>query len=215
MKIPVMGFGAGGHAKVVIEVLRDMGSWELVGILDPKTELHGKNLLGIPVLGGDEKIQDLKAKGVLHFFVGVGTVGDSGPRIRIYENALSEGLTPVTAIHKSAFVSPTALLGKGISIMAGAVINAEARIGDNVIVNTAAIVEHDCEVGDHVHVATGSRLTGGVTVEKAGHIGAGATILQGVRIGEKAIVGAGAVVISDVPSGSVVAGVPASELRRQ
>jgi UDP-perosamine 4-acetyltransferase len=215
MKIQVMGFGAGGHAKVVIEVLRDMGSWELVGILDPKTELHGKTLLGIPVLGGDEKIQDLKARGVLHFFVGVGTVGDSEPRIRIYENALSEGLTPVTAIHKSAFVSPTALLGKGISVMAGAVINAEARIGDNVIVNTAAIVEHDCEVGDHVHIATGSRLAGGVTVEKAGHIGAGATILQGVRIGEKAVVGAGAVVISDVPSGSVVAGVPASELRRQ
>lgn len=215
MKKPVMGFGAGGHAKVVIEVLRDMGSWELVGILDPETELHGTDLLGVPVLGGDEQMHDLKARGVLHFFVGVGTIGDSGPRIRIYENAMSEGLTPVAAIHTSAYVSPTALLGKGISVMAGAVINAEARIGDNVIVNTAAVVEHDCEVDDHVHLATGSRLAGGVTVERAGHIGAGATILQGVKIGEKAVVGAGAVVISDVPSGSVVVGVPASELRRQ
>jgi len=215
MKTPVIGFGAGGHAKVVIEVLRDMGSWELVGILDSNVELHGEDFMGVPVLGGDEKIRDLKAIDVLHFFVGVGTVGNSGPRIMVYENALSAGLSPVTAIHTSAIISPTTLLGSGISVMPGAIINAQARIGDNVIVNSGAIVEHDCEVGDHVHIATGARLAGGVTVERAGHIGAGATILQGVTVGEKSVVGAGAVVIKDIPPGIVVAGVPATELRRQ
>jgi acetyltransferase-like isoleucine patch superfamily enzyme len=40
-------------------------------------------------------------------------------------------------------------------------------------------------------------------------IGMGAIILPGVTIGDGAIVGAGAVVTSDVPSGTVVSGIPA------
>ena len=40
-------------------------------------------------------------------------------------------------------------------------------------------------------------------------IGMGAIVLPGVTLGDGAIVGAGAVVTSDVPSGTVVTGVPA------
>ena len=35
----VVGLGAGGHSKVVIEILQRMGGYELVGLLDPKKEL--------------------------------------------------------------------------------------------------------------------------------------------------------------------------------
>jgi UDP-2-acetamido-3-amino-2,3-dideoxy-glucuronate N-acetyltransferase len=45
-------------------------------------------------------------------------------------------------------------------------------------------------------------------VEKGASIGSGATILCGVTIGENAMIGAGTVVTKDVPSGSVVIGVP-------
>ena len=44
-------------------------------------------------------------------------------------------------------------------------------------------------------------------------IGAHAVILPGVRIGEHAIVGSGAVVVREVPPFTVVAGVPAREIR--
>ena len=36
MKIPVIGLGAGGHAKVVIDALQQADDYELVGLLDPE-----------------------------------------------------------------------------------------------------------------------------------------------------------------------------------
>ncbi|MCD4832939.1 MAG: acyltransferase [Bacteroidales bacterium] len=45
-------------------------------------------------------------------------------------------------------------------------------------------------------------------------IGAGVIIMPNVKIGESSIVGAGSVVIKDVPPFTIVAGVPAKELRK-
>ncbi len=206
---PVVGFGAGGHAKVVIEIIRCLPEFEIVGLLASDAELKGTKVLGIEVLGDDSLMAELKGRGVQHAFLGVGSVGDATPRRQLYEKATGFGFELVRAIHPAAVVSASATIGAGPAIMAGAVINANAVIGKNVIVNTGAIVEHDCIVGDHCHVATGARLAGGVHVGAGAHIGLGAMVRQEIRIGEGAIVGAGAVVVRDVPSGTTVVGVPA------
>lgn len=46
-------------------------------------------------------------------------------------------------------------------------------------------------------------------------VGANATILPGIKIGDGAVVAAGAVVTRDVPSGALVAGVPARVVKRE
>ena len=213
MAVKVVGLGAGGHAKVVIEILRCHESCELIGLLDGKPELQGRSVLGVPVLGDDDLIPTLRRDGICHFFVGLGSVGDTRPRRRLFELALQYGMKPVNVVHSQAIVSPSAELGEGVTIMAGAVINACTRLGVNVIVNTGAVIEHDCVIGDHVHVATGAQLASTVQVGTGAHIGAGATVRQCILIGEEAIVGAGAVVVKDVPSHTVVVGVPACPVR--
>ncbi|MCI0577570.1 MAG: acetyltransferase [Chloroflexi bacterium] len=210
---PVVGLGAGGHAKVVIEILRLMGGYKLAGLLDPRPELWGSEILGVPVLGNDDLLATLPGEGIRHAFIGLGTAGNTQPRWRLYEKARRHGLEIVSAVDPRAVVAPSAQLGYGPTIMAGAIINAAAWLGDNVIVNTGAIVEHDCIIGHHVHIATGARLAGAVSVGNNSHIGVGATIRQEIRIGENVVVGAGAVVVKDVPDGVVVAGVPARVLR--
>ncbi len=209
MSIPMIGLGAGGHAKVVIEILGLHSEYRLIGLLDANSALVGTKVLGVPVVGNDDALSGLAKSGVLHFFVGLGSIGDVRPRRRLYELACRHNMQPISAIHPQAILSPSTALGQGVTIMAGAIINAEAVVGANVIVNTGAIVEHDCILGDHVHLATGAKLTSTVQVGTGAHIGAGATIRQGVTIGEYAIVGAGAVVVKDVPPHTVVAGVPA------
>ena len=210
----VVGLGAGGHAKVVVEILKLMGVHELAGLLDSNRGLWGTEVQGVPVLGDDGLLPGLHSQDVSHCFIGVGGVGGTGPRKRLYEMAGQTGFQMVDAIHPSAVVSPSAVLGHGLTVMAGAVINAGAQLGDNVIVNTGAIVEHDCVIGDHVHVATGARLASTVQVAEGAHIGLGASVRQCVHIGRSSVVGAGAVVVEDVPDNVVVVGVPARILKR-
>lgn len=211
MTIPVIGLGAGGHAKVVIDTIRMTGQYEVIGLLDPDLGLHGKSVLGIPVLGDDEILPTLAAK-IKHFFVGLGSIGNSLHRERLYQMAVDLHFEPINVVHPTALVSPSVELGKGISIFGLSVINAAARIGDNVIINTGAIVEHDCMLENHVHVATGAKLASTVHVAAGSHIGAGATVKQCVSIGHHAIVGAGAAVVCDVKPNSIVVGVPAKPL---
>lgn len=207
--IPVIGFGAGGHAKVVIEILRSMQAYEVVGLLDPQEELWSTRVLGVEVLGDDSLILKLRQRGINHAFIGVGSVGDVKPRRQLYEKVADFGFQIVAAMHATAVVSPSATIGAGPTLMADAIVNANAVIGNNVIVNTGAIVEHDCVIGDHTHIATGARLAGGVHVGPGSHVGIGAVVRQEIRIGAGAIVGAGAVVIRDVPDFKTVIGVPA------
>jgi len=206
--------GGGGHASVLLDCLRLAETARVVGILVPDRERTGDDFHGVPVLGGDELLPSLAGRGISHFVVGVGGVGDNRPRRQLYEMALAAGLAPLAVIHPASLISPRAIIGPGCQLLPGCIVNAGARLGVQVIVNTGAVVEHDCQIGDHVHIATGARLAGTVTLRDLAHIGAGATIIQNRTIGEAATVGAGAVVVKDVPAGAVVVGVPARPIRR-
>ena len=204
-----VGFGAGGHAKVVLDVLMACADRRIIGLLDNDARLHGTTCLGVPVLGADDLISSVIAQGVTDFFLGIGSVSSTERRQRLYEFGLSHGLVPVSTLHPSAIVSSRAVIGSGVTVLAGAIINAGALLGANVLINTAGVVEHDCVVGDHVHLASGAILLGGVRVDAGAHVGSGATVRQGIAVGAGAIVGAGAVVVADVPPGETVVGVPA------
>lgn len=212
-RIPVIGVGAGGHAKVVIEILELAEDYRITGLLDADPALWSSRLLGISVIGDDTMLPQLYRSGTRHAFIGVGSAADLRPRQNVYSRLRAAGFEVVHAIHPNSLISPSVIYGPGATVMAGAVINSSATIGENVIVNTGVIVEHDCAIGDHVHLATGCRLAGNVTVGEGSHVGLGACIKQGINIGRRSVIGAGAVVVHDVPDGVVVAGVPARKLR--
>src|SRR4030095_10896227 len=95
-----------------IEILR-LRDFEIVGLLDPKEALWGTEVLGVPVLGDDSQLTELKSKGVEHAFIGVGSVGDSTHRSQLYDRVLAAGLQVVAAIHPAAVVSASATIGEG------------------------------------------------------------------------------------------------------
>jgi len=201
--------GGGGHAAVLIESLRASGLDVVRAILDQNQYLWGKELLGIPILGGDALLPTLVEKGADCFVVGVGMIDNSRTRRRLYEYGLSLHLEPLSVVHPTAFISPSARLGKGCQLLAHSIVNTRAVLGNNVIINSGAIVEHDCVLGDHAHMATGALISGGVEIGSGTIIGLGASVLQGVRIGKESIIGAGAAVVKDVPDNVVAMGVPA------
>ncbi|MDI6703310.1 MAG: acetyltransferase [bacterium] len=210
----VVGVGAGGHAKVLIDILKKEDTYEIVGITDVKQELFGSEIFGIPIIGSDEELPRLFESGVGYAFIGVGSVRDPSLRTYLFRKTLQIGFRMINIVHKSAIISDEVVLGCGISIMAGAIINIGVKIGDNVIINTGAIIEHDCVIEDNVHISPGVKIGGGVRIGKDTHIGIGATIIQNKTIGEDVVVGAGSVVIRNVPDRVTVVGSPAKILKK-
>lgn len=209
MKRPWIVLGGGGHARVVVDVLRACGA-ELLGFTD---RVRCPDLAdGVPWLGGEDALAAYPADSV-YLAVGVGAIGDSSTRRRLFLEVQERGYECPPLKHPRAVVSPDAQLAEGAQVMAGAVIQPGCRIGPNSIINTRASVDHDCVIGAYVHVAPGATLSGGVVVGDGAHIGVGATVIQGVHIGASSVVGAGAVVLSD-PCGATVVGVPAKPMKR-
>ena len=213
----IVGLGAGGHAKILVELVTRAGGFEIAGFTDPDATRWGGALMGFPVVGSDAELPRLRDEGVLAAFVGVGAVAAAGNRVRqrLFLEARRLGFELPSLVHDRAIVSPSASVGRGAVIMGGAVLNAAVRVGDNVTIYSGAVVEHDCVIGDHVQVSPGANLAGAVRAGEGAFIGIGATIIQGVRIGAWATVGAGATVIADVADGAVVAGVPARVVKAE
>lgn len=202
-------FGAGGHAKVVIDIIEQQGVYEIAGLLDDDTRQLGKSFFGYPVLGTRADLVALKSAQLRHAIV---TIGDNANRAAVATHLQQQGWRFASAIHPRASIGRGVEIGAGSVIMAGCIVNADAALGAQVIVNTGATVDHDCHIEDAVHVAPGCHLCGGVRVGKGSLIGAGSTVIPGVNIGRNVIVGAGSTVIRDVADAITVSGSPARPL---
>ena len=201
--------GAGGHAKVLIDALL-LSSAVIAGVVDPDLALVGTTILGVPVLGGDDVINEFPPSEI-KLVNGLGSVGLPVKRQQLFERFKCMGYKFATVVHPSAVVASDVVLGEGAQVMAGAVIQPGCHIGINSIINTRASVDHDSIVGEHVHVAPGVTMSGCVKIGMGSHIGTGATLIQGKSIGRGCLVAAGAVVTKDIADGVMVRGVPARE----
>ncbi len=206
---PCVIIGAGGHGRVVLDILMRDRRVDVVGFLDSNTALHGRRMDGVLVLGDLDDLPRLRDRGITQAVI---AIGDNGIRRHFADRAESLGVHLINAIHPSANLAHNVTLGRNVVIAAGALVCAHCQIGDSVILNTGCIVDHESMIGTAAHVCPGARIAGRVAIQAGAFVGIGATVLQGLRIGCEAIVGGGAVVIHDVEPMSTVVGVPARPL---
>jgi sugar O-acyltransferase (sialic acid O-acetyltransferase NeuD family) len=195
-------FGAGGHCKVVLEILENNGiPIDNIYVDDPDI-LH---LFGYPVLSVSEFARSFNDKNECLI-----AIGDNNVRKRISESMI---VNYGKVIHKFTSISKRTLIGEGSVIMSGVSVNSNTQIGNHCILNTNASIDHDCLLEDFVHISPNATLSGKVFVKSGSHIGSGATIIPKITIGKWATIGAGSTVIKDVPDYSVVVGNPAKIIR--
>jgi sugar O-acyltransferase (sialic acid O-acetyltransferase NeuD family) len=200
---PLHLIGAGGHARVVFDVVRSISPERIV-------EWHDDEWQRISLREPVDAVSSLdalwSASLPVECFV---AVGNADSRLTLLERLVRHGHSAATLVHRNATVSPNATCAHGCVVMAGAVVQTSAVLEVGVIVNTAASVDHDCRIGEGVHIAPGAHLAGDVCVGARTWIGVGAVVREGTRIGAGVTVGAGAVVVKDIPDGLTVVGNPA------
>lgn len=185
-------YGAGGHCKVVIDILESLGL-QVDRIVDDSP--LGDYFMNLPL-----------SKPQLNFDKVIITKGNCSIRKKIADKINVNSY--LTAIHPSAVVCKNVPIGEGTVIVHGAIVQSSARIGRHCILNTKSSVGHDVIVNDFVHVASGATICGGSVIGECTWIGAGSVVKQGIHIGKNCMIGAGAVVVKDIPDGVVAFGNP-------
>ncbi len=199
----VVILGAGGHARKLIDLLRQQSSLRLAGVVaDPEPEF--RELLGVPVLGSASKLGELHAGGLRLAINGIGGIQRVGIRVEKFDEMARIGLGFPAIIHPRAIVEPSAAVSAGAQIFEAAVVGPAAVVGFGAIVNTGAIVSHDCVIGDYAHLTPGVILAGEVKVGAGALVGMGVTTAVGVTIGEWARIGNGARIHADVPPRAII-----------
>ena len=192
-------YGAGGHAKVIIDILKENDIF-VAEIIDDNKDLT--SLLEIPIISTFKTDKPI-----------IVSIGDNLIRKKIADKF--DGVPFSKAIAKSAIISELAEIGDGSVVMQGSIIQSSVKIGKHVIVNTGATIDHDCTIGDFVHIAPGSNLCGNIEVGDGSLIGAGVIIIPGIKIGKWSVIGAGSVVTRNIPDNVIAFGSPCRMIRNK
>jgi sugar O-acyltransferase (sialic acid O-acetyltransferase NeuD family) len=200
----ILLYGAGGHAKAVLEMIQALGVFQIAGIIDDNPALAGTSVLGIPVLGTGEMLPHLRAEGLGLAANGVGGIINLGLREKLFERLAALGFALPSLQHPRATVEASAQIGAGVQVFANAYVGSSALLAERCMINTGAIISHDCEIGAYTHIAPGALLAGHVHVGARALVGMGVTTTIGLKIGAGARIGNGAVLLADVPEKALV-----------
>jgi len=211
---PLVVYGAAGHAKVVFDIVRRQGVYQVVSVFDRYKPI-GTPCGSLVVSGTMEELPEM-----LHRcpdLEAVVAIGDNWARARITLEILQ--LCPAIrfglVIHPSAQIGADVTIGAGTVVAAGAIISPSAKVGGGCLLNTGSSLDHDSVRGHFSSLAPAAAVGGGVRIGAYTSVGIGASVIQEITIGEHVVVGAGAVVVRDIPDSVVAYGVPARAIHER
>jgi len=180
------------------------------GLLDNNSDLWGRVVAGLPVLGGFDVIDRLLKEDPNADFVNL-VSGTTARRHEATQAMVALGCRMRSLVHPSVDLTDVTV-GNGCYIQDGSIIQSGVVIGDDVAFQAGVIVSHECVIGDSCFAAPGVVIAGEVTIHDGVFMGTNATIIPRLTIGEWSTIGAGSVVIRDVSARQTVAGNPARPL---
>lgn len=154
--------GAGGHGRVVKEVAEALGYDKIAFLDDNSVEAIGK------IADSKSFVQEYQAA-----FVGI---GNNKFRNELLQRLEQEGFVIPALLHPTAYISKTAVIGKGTVVEPKAIVNTNSRVGLGCIISVGAIVDHDVVLEDCVHVNAGAICKAGSFVAKETKLEAGQVV---------------------------------------
>ncbi|NCQ55977.1 MAG: acetyltransferase [Alphaproteobacteria bacterium] len=181
--------GSGGHASVLLEIIREC-QFPIKGYVD----FNENPLMKEYYLGADSFLERASFQDEVLLVNGLGSIHKPYKRKEIFEKYKNLGYQFQTLVHPKAILSQEKKLGEGVQIMAGVVLQTGCVIGENSIINTGAHIDHHSTIGQHTHIAPSVTLCGNVTVGHVTHIGPNSTLIQGVVVGDEKFIPAASLI---------------------
>lgn len=208
MRKKVIIIGAGGHAKVIADIIKASGD-EIIGFLDDNKKFKNKIIFDDKKVLGLLSETEINQYKDMYFIIGIGN-----NKIRKKISRRFKNINWYTAIHPNAIIGSNVKIGEGSVIMPGTVINICTKIGKHCIINTCSSLDHDNIIDNFVHISPGSHLAGDVQIGEGTWICAGVTIINNIKIEKNNIIGAGATVVKDIEEkNNTYVGVPIKKIK--
>jgi len=207
-------YGVGGFGREVAWLIERINkvkfAWNVLGFIDDvKTEMYGKNIDNIKLLGGRDWFATHKEE----IYVTC-PVGSSKGRRSMYQSLEQyKNVKCATLIDPSVIIGNTSTIGEGSIICYGARITINVSIGKGVAINTGSSVGHDSELSDYCTLFTNVMVSGTAKIGENSEIGSGAFILEYVTVGKDIVVAPLSSVLKDIIDPGVYVGNPARRIK--
>ena len=192
--------GAGGHCKVIIDLIHSLNQYNIVGIYD---DYKSNMFCNYQILGTLDELDETIDSYII-------AIGKDSVRQDIFQKHRT--LNWVTLIHPSAIVSPNVIIDVGTVVCAGCIIQTDVKIGIHCIINTGCSIDHECTIGDFSSISPKATLCGNVSIGQRCFIGANATIIPNIQVNDNSTIGAGSVIIRHVGYNEIIVGNPGKYL---
>ncbi|WP_248914800.1 acetyltransferase [Pseudomonas moorei] len=208
MKVYLLGAANPEAVRMILTLQRSQPDLQFA-FLDNDPAKQGTLFYGVPVVGGTDRVAELKGPDTR--FVNLIT-GSTALRYQTTCEIVEAGGTLGNFIHPGIDLTMITL-GVGTYLQEGVIMQAQVSLGDNTSISAGSVVGHEGQIGHSVFMAPGVCIAGCVEIGDGTFIGTNATILPRLRIGRWVTIGAGAVVTKDVPDHAVVVGNPARTIK--
>lgn len=207
------GEGNGGVIAACIEDNRKRFGdleWEVAGFVND----YEKQVCGYPVLGGTDDVQELLKNPEYHFMWGIHMIGRNILTEKVFRKVNIPKDRFAKIIHKTAFVSESAILDPGVFVMSNCYIGPQTHIGQCTLMMANSLIGHNTDVGPLCHFSVGSITSSYITIGLCSDVTLGAKVIEKRKIGNFAVAGAGSLVTHDIPDYEIHVGTPAKFMKR-
>ena len=196
-------FGAGLGAMQVMEILRAAQSGTPVAIADDDTSRWAGEVMGVPVVGGFERLITLFGKDA--FDAAIIAIGTSvSARARLREALAANGIPLANAIDPTARIAADVTFGTGNIVCAFCHFGIGTVVGDNNFLSAYNSYDHHNRLGSDIATGPACTTSGVVVLGDRVRLGTGIHLEPHLELGDDVQVASGSVIVASVPAGHAV-----------
>lgn len=202
-RVAIIGGASGGGALILIDSLLSTKDKTPACIFDRDENFHGKRVLGVPVVGSIDVLDDYLKEGKIDSVV-IAFNRNLPERAKVFEQLKAKGVRFTNVIDPDARIRSGVTIGVGNVILANTYIGACSEIGDNNFISANVFLEHGNILGNGNAFGPGVFTSGNVTMGNGIRFGTGIFVEPNISIGDNAVIASGAILTESVDKDTVV-----------